>query len=165
MHGHGPAGAGAMGGYLTSHCNTVECRRWRRRRLRLRLRLRSPFGMSAIIAALTGKEKGGPAAEWIRAHNSRGQRAFCPPSSYVCLHACAVCVVRINLCYAFPIASTVRHVFPIGASSRCLGPWSWVFRLCARAAAAKATSSWRATRWPHGAAPPPPGPKTPNLTS
>ena len=87
-----------MGGYITQH--TVQlCRRRRRRRLR------SPFGMSAIIAALTGKGKGDRGAGPVRAggseHNSRGQRALLCVRVRVraCVSCASISVVGFLLLY------------------------------------------------------------------
>ena len=95
---------------------TSECRR--------RRRLRSPFGMSAIIAALTGKGKvvGRPGRRWIRASAIPEGSA---PSS-VCVRG--VCVRSASLrslgSFAFAVAASCSACVPDRgqgrASRRCL---------------------------------------------
>jgi len=90
---------------LTSQQRGSECRR--------RRRLRSPFGMSAIIAALTGKGKvGRPAGGSER--NSRGQRSLLRVRAGGRVRSASIPPLGS---FAFAVGPLLApHVFPIGAS-------------------------------------------------
>ena len=122
---------------LTSQQRGSECRR--------RRRLRSPFGMSAIIAALTGKGKvvGRPGRRWIRASAIPEGSA---PSS-VCVRG--VCV-RPSVALPLPLARCLLRMCSRWGPGQGQPPlpsaWGYSSRLCARAAAAKA-AAWQRC-WP-----------------